>query len=710
MSHVSCRATRMLLEASEAHGLDRDALVRGLPVSLAHLLDVRRRVTWDVFAELNDRLAEQLPDVAALEEVGRGLVRTPSYRFMQVAARWVVTPRQLHEIGARWLAPALFPELRLEILHLTDRRMVFRGEIPPPLRPSAAFFHLCRGSLAGVSTLLGFPPSIVHGSIGSRVSELEVFLPTEPPRGRSLLRRVRARVAGVPLFEDLLHQQEEVNETYRAMLRSRQDFRNLLERAPVGVAIHRDGTFVWANSTLARMLGWPRGEDLVGSSIFDSVHPDDRAAIVARAAQPVAATRSGEYRILRRDGGAIMCEIAPTQEVEFDGATARLLVANDVTERSRIREQLALADRMASLGMLAAGVAHEINNPLTYVQLNLEAIARDVARKGASNLEGPVSIAMEGIDRVREIVADLRTFARADDETVGGVDVDEVIDATLRLAAKTLGASSTIEREHLGVPPALGNRARLGQVFLNVMLNAHEAIEERGGHGLVRVRTFAEADRVFLEVADNGPGIRAEDLPRVFDPFFTTKPVGRGTGLGLAICHRIVERFGGAIAIESDPSLPGERTLRTFVRISLPVTQADNMASSKPPARKPRRCRVLVVDDEPAVAQASRTALAESHEVEVAGGGRAALDLLRSDERFDVVLCDVMMPDVDGIELFEQVRATAPHLATRFVFMSGGAFTVRARSFLSTCDNARIDKPLSIDQVLAAIARGTRAG
>ncbi len=708
---MSCRATRLLLEAAELRGLDPAAVVEGLPLSYEELRDVRRRIPWSEFVEFIDRLERAVGGAAGLEALGEATMQAPSYGFFRTAARQVLTPRRLNELGARFVAPTLFPDLPFEILESTDRGMVLRVVLPPSWRNCPGFFHICAGALGAITTLLGLPRTNTELSLGNRYAVLELTYPQTPRSLGTAFRRARAWLAGVPVHE-LWEQQDAVHESYQAMLRSRQEFRDLLDSAPIGAAIHRDGKYLWVNAALAQMAGWNDPAEFVGRSLLDDVHPDDRARVIARLSKPTSASERGEYRILRRDGSVSTWEFAATQNVMFMGAPARLMLGNDITERVRAREQLALNERMASLGMLAAGVAHEINNPLTYVQLNVQAIAREAERTDASrDLREAAATALEGLERVRAIVADLRTFARSDEDTIGPVDVNDIIKTTLRLAERTIAGTSKIEVSFGEVPTVSGNRGRLGQVILNLLVNAHEAIEERGLPGVIRVRSSREpSGHVVIEIADNGVGIPSDVLSRVFEPFFTTKPVRRGTGLGLAICHRIVSGYEGGITIESSPAVGSDPGLRTFVRIRL--QPADGASGSTPPgavhsavlARK----RILVVDDEPAVGRAIDASLGQLHDVVVVNDGRAALELLHADPAFDVVLCDVMMPGFDGIELFEEVARTLPALAHRFVFMSGGAFTPRSRAFLATSRNQRIEKPFNVVQLAAAIEHAAK--
>jgi len=700
VSHVSAKAARLLVEAVEARGIDPAVVARATSLTLEHLRNPTAFISWDEFCALNEAAVRAVGGARAGEELGVTMVSVESYRLFRRAAGLVMSPHQLHVIGAHWFAPAMFPGVRLELESATPRLVIVNIEIDSALRGCESFLQIGRGTMVGMSTLLGLPLSQVHGPIGSHSARLHIVLPEARRSLPSLLKRARAMFAGSGLFDELARAQVEMNSAYGALLRSHQNFRAVLESAPMGVAIHRDGHYIWANSSLAASLGWESPSQLIGRPVLDDTHPEERAQVVDRLSKPPSLSKLGDWRIRRRDGTYILMEIAATQEIEFDGAPARLLIAHDVSEQRRVREQLAVADRMASLGMLAAGVGHELNNPLTYVQLNLGLIAREIDRTGASPLLKAVTgEAMEGVDRMRAIVADLRTLARTDEEKVEPVDVEAALDSALRLSSKTTERAATVERDRGSTSFARANRARLGQVLLNLIINAHEAIEDRGGRGLIRVRTLRlESGDVCIEIADSGIGVRGADLARVFDPFFTTKAVGRGTGLGLAICHQIVTRFGGRITITSEPEAVGDRTLRTFVRVALPAAPTPVAANGITP-RSSRR--VLIVDDEPLITRALELVLSERHEVVVVDTGRAALDRLTRDRSFDLVLCDITMPDIDGIELFEQTRRLDQQLAERFVFMTGGASTPRARAFLAQCGNRRLDKPFDVARVVA---------
>ena len=514
-----------------------------------------------------------------------------------------------------------------------------------------------------------------------------------------------------------------------ALKNSEARFRALIERAPDAIAVSRAGKYLYANPALARLLDYDSPADLIGHEVTDIVHPDDRPLLLER----IRLRESGEtqpaheYRLLRRDGDVVTAEVL-SMMVDYDGAPAQLAFARDVTERKQMQLRLLQADRMVSVGTLAAGVAHEINNPLAYLMANLDVIASrrlpDVLRavrsleeesKGNEPLLATVQeivemidIAREGAERVRAIVRDLKTFSRTDDDRRSLVDVRRVLDASINMAWNEIRHRARLVKDYDEVAPIEANEARLGQVFLNLLLNAAQALPV--GHAArneIRVRVRSETGaRVVVEVSDTGAGIPASVIGRIFDPFFTTKPIGLGTGLGLWICQGIVSSIGGAIAVDSAPE-GDPHGMRTTFTVTLPARAlgAELPAALVESPTSTRRGRILVIDDELAVGRALRGALGEEHEVDVAGSGREALDMLHLDDRYDVVLCDLMMPDMTGMDVWEQLRREGSRIADKIVFVTGGAFTPRAREFLDSVANIQIEKPFDLPE-LRALVRG----
>jgi len=587
---ISGKTSAHLFEAVEAIGIRREELVAPLGLDAAQLGDPRTHTDWETFAAILEQLSLRVGgDPERLRGIGRRLARAPSYVFLQQLARTLVSPRRLYEAGHRWVAPATFPHLRLEQEFLSETRVRLRGSIPEPHAPSAAFFYVFEGNLTELPSLLGLPrATIVTSRVTPRTSETIIELPPSSSLLGRARRRLRAALNSGGALELLEEQRRELAQGLESIQRSTDELRVLFDRLPDLVIIHRDGLMLWTNRAVPKVLGYPKSDDLVGHPLLDIVDPVSHALVTSRMNAQVDTGELNdddlpalvETRLLTRDGEVVLVEVSPTQEVSFGGQPARLVVGRDVTERMRLRQQLLMADRMASIGMLAAGVAHEVNNPLAYVLNNVEIAIKELAPLGDSTRPSrdALGVALEGVDRIRTIVRELLELARVDDAAVGPVDVQAIVESTVALAAQKISERARLETHYTAVPLARGTAARLGQVLLNLLTNALEAMPA-GSKDTNRLRVSvrpSSAGRIVVEVSDNGVGISPENAARVFDPFFTTKSSGSGTGLGLAISQRLVAELGGELSFESVPDLG-----TTF---SLTLLPDETSESSMPPA------------------------------------------------------------------------------------------------------------------------------
>ena len=485
-------------------------------------------------------------------------------------------------------------------------------------------------------------------------------------------------------------------------------FRQLIELAPEAIGILRDGRFIYVNAAYVDVLGFGTAEEVMGVPIAALVHPDDVDVQRLRTTK-ILGTRDRVpaqiYRVIRHDNVPILLEVSSVG-FEYDGGDAILSIARDITEKKRLQDHLVQADRLAALGTLAAGVAHEVNNPLAYLLLNLEWLARQLpelathpARLG--ELAATLDEARHGAERVGAIVRELRSFSRADGETRRPVELRAAVTSALKIAAHEIKHRTKVITSFEDVAPVWANEARIEQVLLNLLLNAAQALPEQSAEtNEIRVVVRAkDAQHAIVEISDNGVGIAPQTLRRIFDPFFTTKPVGLGTGLGLSICHTIVTSLGGRISVDSQL---GEGTTFRIVlpNQSLDSSQARDSSSARSEGeQRAARARVLVVDDEVAIANTLRDLLHVDHDVTALSSGHSALALLQAGGEFDVIFCDLMMPQVSGMDLYDQLRTGRPGAEGRMIFMTGGAFTARAAEFLARVPNRRIEKPFSLSTI-----------
>jgi two-component system, NtrC family, sensor kinase len=371
----------------------------------------------------------------------------------------------------------------------------------------------------------------------------------------------------------------------------------------------------------------------------------------------------------------------------------------DITDRIRLESQLRQADRLVSVGTLAAGVAHEINNPLSFVVGNLEFLfaALQRAELGApadpAALREAVDEAREGARRVREVVKDLKTFSRAEDGVAGPVEVSSALDVALRMLGNELRHRAVVERAYASAPRAQVNEARLGQVFVNLLANAVQALPDRPceqNRVRVSVRPGGQGE-VVAEISDNGQGIPKDIRHRIFDPFFSTKQVGEGMGLGLSICQGIVAGFAGRLEVESEPGCGS-----TF-RLILPAAPFDQPQPEPPPddpaSVDSRPLRLLLIDDERNLGLVLTRALQPAVELEFVTEAGQGLQKIRDGQRFDAVVCDLMMPSMSGMEFYAELERLDQALARRTGFITGGTFTPPARDFAGRMQGRIIEKP-----------------
>jgi signal transduction histidine kinase len=394
----------------------------------------------------------------------------------------------------------------------------------------------------------------------------------------------------------------------------------------------------------------------------------------------------------------------------FDGPILSRSIRYAIERKKAAALQLRMVhvERMVALGTLTAGVAHEINNPLAYVMGNLGCLSEQLAAlpafRALEGMKDMVRDALEGSERVRTIVRDMRAFTRRDDhDKRTPVQIEKVVEQAIAMAGVELRHRARIVRQFSPVPPVFANETRLAQVFLNLLINAAQSIPEgRIGEHEVRISIRESGVCVDAVVEDTGAGIAPEDLKRVFHPFYTTKPAGKGTGLGLFICDGIVRGIGGSIVIESIPGKGSKVRVRLPSHVDRPAQVADSAPGEEV---RGRRASVLVVDDDPQILLCVRRILDSEHALTTTTSGFDALRRIREGERFDVLISDLMMPELSGMALYGKVKEVAPLLAEKTVFITGGAFTPPARAFLDTIGNARIEKPFAARE-LREVVRG----
>lgn len=541
-------------------------------------------------------------------------------------------------------------------------------------------------------------------------------------------------------------------ERLEALTKSQARYKGLLEVAFEGLVELRDDCIVALNPGFTEITGRTESE-LLGrdlSAVLTFASPEEEADRHASSStlsifrqRPGTREASGK----RPSGDVFYVELV-SRTVITERGPVEYVAVRDITARRQAALQLSIAHRAVALGTLSAGIAHEINNPLSWMMTNLQ-MAQDELRHGALGgrrtpeqeaLLHTLDDALQGGRRVMSIVRDLKTMSREGGEA-GVADVHAALDLACRIANRQIEAKARLVRDYGHVPSVRGSAARLGQVFLNLLTNAAQAIPEgqRDAHRIT-LRTRVRNEMVEVIVRDTGRGIPAHVLPHIFDPFYTTKTKD-GTGLGLSITRSVVDGMGGEIDVESregegatfvlrmplaDRSVVGGQGAEAGVphvdeeagasqagaelvalaehEPSVPHPTPPSIAVARPavgPAT--RRVRVLIVDDEPLLGKSLRRALSE-HDVTFIEDPVHALELCAHND-YDAIVCDMMMPMISGEGVYEHLREHVPELAARMIFMTGGAFTAGAQRFLSEVPNLKLTKPFTPDDLRRAVRR-----
>lgn len=503
---------------------------------------------------------------------------------------------------------------------------------------------VCTYVSPSVQRVLGYEPAELVGRVGFALSHPDERGPREQRFAQSLstgelapmlVTRVRHKDGHYVHLETVSHlvrddqgQLLEIQSSARdvsarveaeeALARGEKRFRELLHALPDPVIVHREGRVILANPAVVELLGYERADQLVGRQAVDLVHPEDRPYVESRLAAKVRSNRAREHRLLARDGTPIEIEVSSVPFL-FEGRLASIAFVHDRRAQKRIEAELALAERLASLGRVASAVGHEINNPLTYVLGALELLDRHVAALAneprASQLAAEVSVVREGAERVRDIVRDLKSLSLPDETatTTSCCDLRRVLDVAAATAAHEIRHRARLVIEQDETLCVAGTEGRLVQVFVNLLVNAAQAIPDGDVDGNeIRVVARRAGATAVIEIHDTGAGLAEGDALRIFEPFFTTKPRSTGTGLGLAIVQRIVASVGGSISA-------ARRAPRgsTF-RLTLPVRAASATVADASNATAARRARVLIADDEVFIGRIA-SQLLEPHEVVTVG-------------------------------------------------------------------------------------------
>lgn len=488
--------------------------------------------------------------------------------------------------------------------------------------------------------------------------------------------------------------------------------------------INQNHEVIEANQRFAQMIG-RTPQEVLTLYTWDFEAVASEAQIRESFADLTRTSVTFETKHRRKDGTLYDAEVSASGAM-VGGEALVFTVSRDITEKKKLQASLVQSDRLASMGLLAAGVAHEINNPLAYVLLNLEGLIEDVPSvikrflsppstkstleehwipsveaNRLSDVENRLNEALSGARRIQRITRSLGTFSRVDKDKVVPVNVPYVLECAVNMAFNEIKYRAQLITDYSPVSSVLADEGSISQVFLNLLINAAHAIGEGNvADNEIRVSTREGENSVYIEVQDTGSGIAQKDLDNIFEPFFSTKKIGVGSGLGLAISKNIISSYGGTITVESEIGKGS-----TF-RITLPKNTL--VAPEVPPVIKqktgvPSIGKILIVDDEEGICRALVRVL-RGNDIVTARHGNDAKAIIQTGREFDLILCDMMMPGVTGMDLHQWLLYNYPALATRVVFITGGAFTPNAQAYLKRVDNLCINKPFDVPELQSKIS------
>jgi PAS domain S-box-containing protein len=619
----------------------------------------RRKQTEEALRESEEKYRQVVNNVSeAIVVIQDGVIKFANPRAMEVSS---------------CLCDGLGTKGIMEMLHPDDREVAKKRYL---------------ATLKGEGLLPDYPTYRIMGK-GGDTEWMEVSATRITWEGKPAVLAFMADVTKRKQVEGVLRQSEE---RYRTIM---EDMEEGYYEADL------TGNITFVNDSMSRILGYENGE-MIGTNYCSYVGGDESRQIykdvnsVYRTRKPAKwfswefLTKSGETRFIE-------ASVAPRLNAQGEVIGFRGIF-NDVTERKAIEQQVLMTSKLASIGELASGVAHELNNPLTgvigYAQLLID--SKDVPQEVKSDLN---KVYQES-QRAAKIVQNLLSFARRRKPEKRYFDANELIQKTLELRSYELKTSNIKVCANLEpkLPEIKADYYQIQQVILNIVINAEQALTETGRRGKIAVTTSVIKDHIRISIADNGPGIPKENISRIFDPFFTTKEVGKGTGLGLSVCHGIVAAHGGNIYAESEEGKGAEFIIDLPIAVAEEPDSGDVVTAGIKDNRRYRRKaseNILIIDDESGVRDVLTRAFSETgYRTDSASDAKCALTKLNKNG-YDLFIIDLKLPMVSGMRLYEIMKEKYPSSAEKVMFITGDAITQSTQDFLDSAGRPYLTKPFN---------------
>ncbi len=708
---ISVQVVTSIIEAlCKVHSISKSDMLLAAPSNCRSLFALDRAIDWHCVIEFMEwadvNYSVDWKKVGAEFNISSKMPRVK--KMLQHCA----TMKFAYWLAARWIEQSCYQVLKTVKFETSSNNIIYYNlEIVEGFKHCKPLIQFTAGLLESLPIKLF---SIAPAAIEINYTKNGVNFIITTAENLSLWTWLRLRFKAVfsiqSLFQELEIRQAEINEKNRLLLAKSDEFKSLIENSPDGVLIVQQNVIVYVNPRMLQYLKYSSCDELIGQTIFEKIVPPELIEFAKTEMQKLNSEGSlvsplMEFETLTRiPGERFACETTAVP-INFNGVKSMAVTFRDLSDRKKLQAHMMTTDRMVALGQLAAGVGHEINNPLCYVMMNVQLLIEQLKENNLTAYDRPVLTIQKGLERIKTVVGDLKTVSRGTtDEAVTHVDMNSVMESVLSMAQNEIQHRAILKYSPTLTEPIWIDETRLAQVLLNILINAAHSIP--AGHAdlnIIEVKTYMnDADYVVAEIKDSGCGMSEDVLKRIFEPFYTTKPMGSGTGLGLAICQSIVNQFHGAITVES---LEG---MGTIFRVSFPPAKPEileNVPDIPSAAVSESLGQVMIIDDDEELLEVLQEVVSIKHDCVGFTNPRAALDVLKNNQTFDCIICDLMMPKMSGLQFHKTIAEHAPHYLNRIIFLTGGSFTAETDAFLKSPEIVYCEKPVDTRVLLGAIQK-----